>query len=54
LVFSALEDAEMIVFGGLPLKEKVVSHGPFVMNSLEEIEKAITDYVNGKMGVLDY
>lgn len=54
LVFSAIEDAELIIFGGLPLKEKVVSYGPFVMNSFEEIQQAIADYEMGKMGVLEY
>ncbi|HTS45843.1 MAG TPA: pirin family protein [Puia sp.] len=54
IVFSATEDAELILFGGLPIKEKVVSYGPFVMNSFEEIQKAIRDYETGKMGVLDY
>ncbi len=52
--FSATEDADVIAFGGLPLKEKVVSYGPFVMNSFEEIQHAISDYETGKMGRLDY
>jgi redox-sensitive bicupin YhaK (pirin superfamily) len=54
LSFSAGEDSEMIVFGGRPIKEKVVSYGPFVMNSAEEIQQAIGDYEIGKMGKLDY
>jgi len=54
LVFSAIEDAELILFGGKPLKERVVSYGPFVMNSFEEIQQAIADYESGKMGVLDF
>lgn len=54
LVFTAVEDTELIAFGGLPIKEKVVSYGPFVMNSFEEIQKAIMDYETGKMGVLEY
>jgi len=54
IVFTAIEDAEMIVFGGLPIKEKVVSYGPFVMNSFEEIQKVMVDYETGKMGVLEY
>jgi redox-sensitive bicupin YhaK (pirin superfamily) len=54
LVFSATEDVELIAFGGLPIKEKVVSYGPFVMNSFEEVQQAIVDYENGKMGVLEY
>jgi quercetin 2,3-dioxygenase len=54
LVFSATEDADLIIFGGLPLKEKLVSYGPFVMNSFEEIQHAISDYEAGKMGSLDF
>ncbi|MFI5154990.1 MAG: pirin family protein [Chitinophagales bacterium] len=54
LVFSALEDADLIIFGGRPLKEKLVSYGPFVMNSFEDIQHAISDYEQGKMGALDF
>ncbi len=51
---SSIEDSDVIVFGGKPIKEKVVSYGPFVMNSFEEIQQAIADYEMGKMGQLDY
>jgi redox-sensitive bicupin YhaK (pirin superfamily) len=54
LVFTATEDAELLILGGEPIKEKVVSYGPFVMNSFEEIQQAIADYESGKMGVLEY
>lgn len=54
IAFAATEDSELLVFGGLPIKEKVVSYGPFVMNSFEEIQEAIARYESGKMGVLDY
>jgi redox-sensitive bicupin YhaK (pirin superfamily) len=54
LAFTATEDASLLIFGGEPIKEKVVSYGPFVMNSFEEIQKAIGDYEAGKMGVLEY
>ncbi|MEO5592672.1 MAG: pirin family protein [Chitinophagaceae bacterium] len=54
LAFTAMEDAEVLVLGGEPIKEKVVSYGPFVMNSFEEIQQAIADYETGKMGVLEY
>ncbi|HEY4148474.1 MAG TPA: pirin family protein [Chitinophagaceae bacterium] len=53
LLFTAIEDSELIVFGGEPIKEKVVSYGPFVMNSFEEIQQAIARYESGKMGVLE-
>ena len=54
VVFTAVEDAEVLFLGGAPIKEKVVSYGPFVMNSFEEIQQAIADYETGKMGVLEY
>lgn len=50
----ALEDSELIIFGGQPIKEKVVSYGPFVMNSFEEIQDAFSNYQLGKMGELEY
>lgn len=54
LAFNVMEDAALLIIGGLPIKEKVVSYGPFVMNSFEEIQEAIARYESGKMGVLDY
>lgn len=41
-----------LVLTGQPLKEPVVGHGPFVMNNREEIQQAIRDYQDGKMGAL--
>ncbi|WP_139959853.1 pirin family protein [Flavicella sediminum] len=49
---KATADSEYLVLSGVPLKEKVVSHGPFVMNSQQEIQQAIQDYQKGKMGYL--
>jgi quercetin 2,3-dioxygenase len=54
LVFSAITDTDLVIFGGLPLKEKLVTYGPFVMNSFEEIQQAIGDYEKGRMGQLNY
>ena len=39
--------ARALVLSGNPLKEPIVQQGPFVMNSIEEIQQAITDYQNG-------
>jgi redox-sensitive bicupin YhaK (pirin superfamily) len=39
----------LILFGhAIPLREPVVAHGPFVMNTREEIVEAIRDYQAGK------
>jgi len=44
--------AAFLVLSGKPLDEKVVQHGPFVMNSETEILEAVRDYQMGKMGIL--
>lgn len=41
-----------IILAGAPINEEVVSYGPFVMNSQQEIMQAIQDYQDGKMGTL--
>ncbi|XP_053472852.1 pirin isoform X1 [Ictalurus furcatus] len=41
---KAVEVAHFVLIAGEPIKEPVVQHGPFVMNSEEEIEQTITDY----------
>lgn len=47
------EEAKLLVLGGEPFDEPIVGHGPFVMNSRAEIQKAFEDYQLGKMGELD-
>ena len=45
------EAGTLLLFGhSEPLNEPVVSHGPFVMNTREEISEAIRDYQTGKLG----
>jgi quercetin 2,3-dioxygenase len=52
IAFTALEDTRILLMSGEPINEKVVSHGPFVMNSQTEILEAMRDYQMGKMGML--
>ena len=40
---------EVFLIGGLPLREPVVQYGPFVMNTVAEIEQAIRDYQAGRL-----
>ena len=41
--------ARLVLLAGLPIGEPVVQHGPFVMNTREEIEQAIRDYQSGRL-----
>ena len=43
---------EVLVLGGAPIREQIAWYGPFVMNTKEEIDQAITDYQQGRMGVI--
>jgi redox-sensitive bicupin YhaK (pirin superfamily) len=43
---------EVLVLGGLPIREPIVHYGPFVMNSRDEINQAIEDYQAGRLGTI--
>lgn len=49
-VEAITKDALFIVLSGRPINEPVVSHGPFVMNTIEEIYQAYDDFRNNKFG----
>jgi redox-sensitive bicupin YhaK (pirin superfamily) len=49
----AVEPLEALFLAGEPIDEPVVSWGPFVMNTREEILQARDDYLAGRMGRLD-
>ncbi len=49
---SSKETVRMLLLNGAPLNDPIVAHGPFVMNTAEEINQAIADYQSGKMGHL--
>ncbi|BCB44317.1 putative quercetin 2,3-dioxygenase [Vibrio alginolyticus] len=44
---QAEKECGALIFIGEPINEPVVHYGPFVMNSMEEIEQAIQDYNSG-------
>ena len=47
---KALEDTVALLLSGEPIDEPIVGHGPFVMNTREEIEEAINDFNRGAFG----
>ena len=49
---SRSPNLEVLLLGGRPIREPVVFHGPFVMNTREEIFEAIKDYHAGRLGVV--
>ncbi len=49
---DAGEGARLLLLSGAPIEEPIVGHGPFVMNTKEEIQQAISDFNNGRMGRL--
>jgi redox-sensitive bicupin YhaK (pirin superfamily) len=50
---TATEALDFLLLAGEPIDEPVVSWGPFVMNTREEIIQARDDYLAGRMGVLE-
>lgn len=47
LIFTAPENARLILIAGKPLDEPIVQYGPFVMNTQAEIVQALNDYRSG-------
>ena len=44
--------AHIMLLGGAPAEGPLVFHGPFVMNSVEQVRAAEKAYVTGRMGSL--
>jgi redox-sensitive bicupin YhaK (pirin superfamily) len=47
---SNVANVEVLLLGGLPIREQIAWYGPFVMNTRQEIIQAIEDYQAGRMG----
>ena len=48
-VAGGAEGGRFILLAGRPLREPIVQYGPFVMNTMQEIERAIHDYQRGEL-----
>jgi len=53
MLLKSNEDAIVLVLSGEPINEPIVSYGPFVMNTKQEILDAYDDLNNGKFGYLE-
>lgn len=47
---EASGDASLLILSGDPIDEPVVMHGPFVMNTTDQIRQAMVDFQSGKFG----
>ena len=45
---------QLLLIGGIPIDEPIARYGPFVMNTKQEIYRALEDYRNGKLGVISH
>ena len=49
-ITSGDEPTEVLLMQGTPIGEPVMQYGPFVMNTREEIQQAISDYQRTQFG----
>ncbi|ORZ34684.1 RmlC-like cupin domain-containing protein [Catenaria anguillulae PL171] len=49
-IVASPSGSRFVFIGGEPIGEQIYQHGPFVMNSAEEIRQAMVDYHAGKNG----
>jgi redox-sensitive bicupin YhaK (pirin superfamily) len=49
---EAAQDSRFLLIAGRPLAEPIVQHGPFVMNTPEQIHQAMRDYQAGRFSAV--
>ena len=49
VVIEATGEAKVLLIAGRPLNEEIVQHGPFVMNTKQEIYQALNDFRDGRL-----
>jgi hypothetical protein len=47
---SHTPDLEVVLLGGRPIREPMAHHGPFVMNTRQELRQAFEDFQKGRLG----
>jgi quercetin 2,3-dioxygenase len=49
VLIEASADARLLLIAGQPLKEPIVQYGPFVMNTQQEVFRAVEDFRAGRL-----
>ena len=49
VAIEAAGEARVLLIAGNPLREPIAQHGPFVMNTMQEIQQAVRDYSAGRL-----